>query len=426
MIVPSIDLMDGQAVQLVQGARKVLDAGNPRPIAERFARVGEIAVVDLDAAMSRGSNASLMRELVEIAPCRVGGGIRDVATAKAWLDAGATKVVLGTAARPEVLRELPRERVVAALDARDGEVVVEGWRAGTGRGIAERMRELREYVSGFLVTFVETEGTMQGLPAERAEALLEAAQGAELVVAGGIREEAEIGALDRLGVHAQVGMALYTERISLAGSLAACLGSDRDDGLVPTVVVDELGVALGLAYSSAESLAKAIETGRGVYHSRKRGVWEKGATSGATQELVRIDVDCDRDALRFTVRQRGAGFCHRDTASCWAHGCGEPSLGLALVERRLASRVRGAEAGSYTARLAGDDALLRAKLVEEAAELGEARETKAITREAADVLYFAFVKLAASGVPLAEVARELERRGLKVTRRPGEAKAVRV
>ncbi len=423
MIIPSIDLMDGQTVQLVQGARRVLDAGDPRPIAQRFARVGEIAVVDLDAALSRGSNAELMRDLLKIAPCRVGGGIRDVETAKAWLDAGATKVVLGTAARPEVLRELPRERVVAALDARDGEVVVEGWRTGTGRGIVERMRELRPYVGGFLVTFVETEGTMQGLPAERAAALLDAADGAELVVAGGIREEAEIGALDRMGVHAQVGMALYTGRISLASSLAACLQSDREDGLVPTVVVDELGVALGLAYSSAESLARAIETGNGVYHSRKRGVWEKGATSGATQELLRIDVDCDRDTLRFTVRQHGAGFCHRNTMSCWSHGCGRPSLGLASIEQRLGARVRDAEAGSYTARLANDAGLLRAKLLEEAGELAEARDTGSITHEAADVLYFAMTKLAASGVSLAGVARELERRTLRVTRRAGEAKS---
>jgi phosphoribosyl-ATP pyrophosphohydrolase/phosphoribosyl-AMP cyclohydrolase/histidinol dehydrogenase len=152
-------------------------------------------------------------------------------------------------------------------------------------------------------------------------------------------------------------------------------------------------------------------------------VWEKGATSGATQELLRIDVDCDRDALRFTVRQHGAGFCHRNTMSCWSHGCGRPSLGLASIEQRLGARVRDAEAGSYTARLANDAGLLRAKLMEEAAELSDARDASAITHEAADVLYFAMTKLAASGVSLAGVARELERRTLRVTRRAGEAKS---
>ena len=108
MLVTSIDLMGGEAVQLVGGREKALSLGDPRPIAERFARTGEVAVVDLDAAIGSGSNAALVRELVEIAPCRVGGGIRSVDAALDWLDAGATKVVLGTAATPEVLREAAR------------------------------------------------------------------------------------------------------------------------------------------------------------------------------------------------------------------------------------------------------------------------------------------------------------------------------
>ncbi len=98
MIVPSIDLMGGQTVQLVGGREKALDAGDPRPIAEKFRLAGEIAVVDLDAALGRGSNAELVKALLPLAPCRVGGGIRTVEAARAWLDAGATQVVLGTAA----------------------------------------------------------------------------------------------------------------------------------------------------------------------------------------------------------------------------------------------------------------------------------------------------------------------------------------
>ena len=152
MIIPSIDLMDGQAVQLIGGEQKAIDAGDPIPIAERFRLAGEIAVVDLDAALGRGSNAELIEELCRIAPCRVGGGIRDVRAARRWLDRGARSIVLGTAATPELLAQLPRERVVAALDARDGEVVVEGWRTRTGRGIVECMEELRGLVGGFLVT----------------------------------------------------------------------------------------------------------------------------------------------------------------------------------------------------------------------------------------------------------------------------------
>ena len=130
MIVPSIDLQGGQTVQLVGGAEKAIDAGDPMPIAERFAIAGEIAVIDLDAAMRTGSNAALIEPLLARFACRVGGGIRDVASAVGWLDRGARKVILGTAAKPEILSQLPRERVIAALDARHGEVVVEGWQQG--------------------------------------------------------------------------------------------------------------------------------------------------------------------------------------------------------------------------------------------------------------------------------------------------------
>ena len=139
MIVPSIDLMAGQTVQLIGGREHALDAGDPRPIAERFRIAGEIAVIDLDAALGKGSNADLVRSLLPIARCRVGGGIRDLPTAVAWLDAGAAKIILGTAAAPDLLRHLPRDRIIAALDARDGEVVVEGWQRGTGESILDRM-----------------------------------------------------------------------------------------------------------------------------------------------------------------------------------------------------------------------------------------------------------------------------------------------
>ena len=417
MIVPSIDLQDGNAVQLVGGKEKVLDAGDPAPLAQRFGLVGEIAVVDLDAALGRGSNADAMRRLVSSARCRVGGGIRDAASALRWLDAGATSVVLGTAARPEVLREIPRERAVAALDALEGEVVVEGWRTRTGHTVEERMRELREMVGGFLVTFVEREGRLGGIDMERAAALAAVARPARLTVAGGVTSAAEIAALDRLGVDAQVGMALYTGRLDLAEAVAAPLTSDRADGLWPTVVVDEHGVALGLAYSSLESLRAALDARRGVYHSRSRGIWVKGATSGAAQDLLRVDLDCDRDTLRFTVRQHGAGFCHLATATCW----GEES-GLNALARRLAGRAHQAPPGSYTRRLLDDASLLRAKLIEEAGELAQAATPEDVAAEAADVMYLTLVALARGGVPLAAVEAELDRRALRITRRPGDAK----
>jgi phosphoribosyl-ATP pyrophosphohydrolase len=419
MIIPSIDLMGGQTVQLVGGQKKALDAGDPRPIAERFRLVGEIAVVDLDAALGTGSNAGLIRDLVKMADCRVGGGIRDAQTAIDWLDAGATRVVLGTAAQPEVLRKLPRERVIAALDARDGEVVVEGWTRATGRRVAERMEELRPYVGGFLVTFVEREGRLQGLDMQKVRELVAAAGDAELTVAGGVTTADDVAAIDALGARAQVGMALYTGRFDLADALAATLRSDRPDGLWPTVVADESGKALGLAYSSAASLRQALATRRGVYQSRSRGgLWVKGETSGDTQELLRVDLDCDRDALRFTVRQAGRGFCHLGAWTCFG-----PMGGWEALEESVQARSRAAPPGSYTRRLLEDAELLRDKLIEEAEELAQAATADEVAAEASDLIYFATVAMARAGVTSSQVEQVLDRRARRVTRRPGNSKS---
>lgn len=412
MIVPSIDLLRGRAVQLVGGERQALTAGDPRPLATRFGRIGEVAVVDLDAARGEGDNTTTVEALCRLAPCRVGGGIRSAADARRWLARGARRVVLGTAAELEVLTELPPRSVIVALDARHGEVVVEGWRRRTGHTVEERMHELAGLAGGFLVTFVEREGRLAGIDLERVAALRDAAAPARLTVAGGVRSAADVAALDRLGVDAQVGMALYTGRLGLAEAFAAPLVSDRADGLWPTVVADELGAALGLAWSSAASLEQAIESGRGVYHSRTRGLWAKGETSGATQELLCVEADCDRDALRFTVRQHGAGFCHRETATCWGEAQGLQRLEGTIRDRLAQPTHLSPEAagGSYTARLGRDPRLLAAKLREEAEELARAVDRDAVRWEAADLLYFTLVAMGRAGVSLAEVAGELERR----------------
>ncbi len=417
MIIPSIDLQGGQTVQLVGGETLAIEAGDPRPIAARFGRTGEIATIDLDAALGRGSNAALIEDLCTRHDCRVGGGIRDEATARRWLDAGAARIILGTAARPDLLARFPRDRLIAALDARDGEVVTHGWTTRTGARVEDRIRELVPYVGGFLVTFVEREGRLGGTAMDRVRPLVEAAGPARVTIAGGVTTAEEIAELDRLGADAQVGMALYTGRLGLAEAVAAPLVSDRPDGLWATVVVDERGLALGLCWSNAESLARALETGRGVYWSRRRGLWEKGRESGAVQELLRVDLDCDRDALRFTVRQHGPGFCHLGCTTCWG-----PARGLDALAATLAARVEEAPSGSYTRRLLDDPALLRAKLVEEAGELGDATAPDHVAAEVADVVYFALVALARAGGSLADVEAILDRRARTLTRRPGDAK----
>lgn len=420
MIIPSIDLMNGRAVQLRRGREFVLDGGDPMERLEQFALLGEVAVVDLDAALGQGSNASLIRQMVRRAPVRVGGGVRSIDAALDWLDAGASRVVIGTAASPDLCSRLPRDRVVVAVDAERGRVVVEGWRTVTGHGPVERIRELSAVAGGFLLTQVEMEGGMAGFDRELVErAAAACAQGdARLTAAGGITRSDEIGWLDRLGVDAQVGMALYTGWLSLEEALAAVLGPPVDGRLWPTVICDELGDVLGLAWSSRESLSAAIQERRGVYWSRSRdALWRKGDTSGATQALRRVELDCDRDALRFVVHQEGSGFCHTGTRTCWGD-----RFTLGSLERTLAARAGDPDPASGTTRLLTNPALLATKLAEEAGELAAAGTPGEVVHEAADLLYFALVAMARGGVTLNQVVAELGRRQQRTRRRPMAAK----
>jgi len=418
MIIPSIDISGGQAVQLLGGETLALEAGDPFPLMERFSVVGEVAVIDIDAARGEGQNRDLIAELCRRERARVGGGIRDLETARQWLDLGAEKIIIGTAATPQFLSSLPRERVIVALDSRDGDVLSHGWRRSTGQGLLDRIAELNGLCDGFLITFVEREGQLQGTDLHRAQQVIAAAGEARVTIAGGISTAEEIAALDRLGADAQVGMALYTGVVSLADALTAPLDSERGDGLWPTVVVDEAGVALGLVWSSQESVRQAVETKRGVYQSRSRGVWVKGETSGAVQELLRVDVDCDRDTLRFTVRQHGPGFCHTGDRTCWGadHGLGRLQRRILTPEKHPASNTR---------KLLDDPVLLAAKIREEADELAETGDRERMVAEAADLLYFLLVKTAAAGVGLDEIEIELDRRERRVTRRPMTAKEIR-
>ena len=178
------------------------------------------------------------------------------------------------------------------------------------------------------------------------------------------------------------------------------------------MVSDENGTTLGLVYSNAESVARAFETRTGVYHSRSRGLWEKGKTSGDVQALTRIYIDCDRDALMFQVVQQGSGFCHTGRWSCF-----DEERGLTRLERTLRARAQTPVDGSLTARLLVDAELLTGKLREEAGELGRANEPEHVAEEAADLLYFAAVAMTRANVSFAQVARVLDRRALKVIRR---------
>ncbi len=219
MIIPCIDLMGGKVVQLVQGREKALEGGTPLEMLARFAAFPQIQVIDLNAAMGRGSNDDLVELLASRAVARVGGGVRSAERARGLIEQGAYRVIVGTAAfdKPrleEIADAVTPERLIIALDSRDGKVVVKGWQEATDFTAEEMISHLEPYCSGFLCTYVDKEGMMQGTDLDWFRRL-RAVTKHELTAAGGITTVEEIAELQKLGIHAAVGMAIYTGRLNL-------------------------------------------------------------------------------------------------------------------------------------------------------------------------------------------------------------------
>lgn len=222
MLIPSIDLMGGKIVQLVQGERKALEFNDFNYWIDRFSKYPLVQLIDLDAAMGKGSNHDLIAMICKRLPCQVGGGIRALARAQELLSLGAQRVIFGSslikdgainvALAEECSLHLGAESLSFALDSRGGKVAIQGWKESTSIAPLDMMRALEAYCGAFLYTHIDTEGTMTGFPLEVARNL-RAGTAKQLIVAGGIRSMEEVNALDALGVDAVVGMAIYTDAI---------------------------------------------------------------------------------------------------------------------------------------------------------------------------------------------------------------------
>ncbi len=418
MIIPSIDLSKGKSVQLRQGREKMLEVDRPLELAQKFSQFGPLAVIDLDEALETGSNEELIGKICKLAECRVGGGIRNIEKARRILELGAEKIIVGSAAwkgnrlNQDFLLQLSqnfgRHRIILALDCYQEKVVIKGWREKTDVSIFSVLNEASEYASELLVTCVEKEGRLQGTDLRFFEKL-RAATRLPITAAGGISSLDEISALSQMNIDVQLGMAIYTGKLSLEEAFAASLNWEKGAaGLLPAVVVDELGRVLMLAWVSPESLQKSFQTGKTCFFSRSRKtLWSKGETSGNEQEILRLRTDCDGDTVLFVVRQKGSGACHKGNYSCF----GGEEFRLEDLYQVVSERIKNPRPESYTARLT--DRKVREKLQEEAAELIEAKSREEIIWEAADLLYFTTVLLAREGVNFRDVLRELQRRRRK-------------
>ena len=224
MLIPSIDLMGGKIVQLVQGEKKALEFDDFEPWLERFAKYPLVQVIDLDAALGQGDNHSLVRSLFRRLPCQVGGGIRTAERAQEMLADGALRVIIGSslvkdgtiqhAFAEDLARQLGADKLIFAVDSRGGKVAVRGWRQLTEISATQMICALEPWCDGFLYTHIDTEGLLLGMPLDVVSEL-RGLTGRRLIVAGGIRTQEEVDRLDVMGVDAVVGMAIYLELLKV-------------------------------------------------------------------------------------------------------------------------------------------------------------------------------------------------------------------
>jgi phosphoribosylformimino-5-aminoimidazole carboxamide ribotide isomerase len=225
MLIPSIDLLGGRIVQLVQGKKLRLAFNDFEYWIEKFSKFPLVQLIDLDAAMRQGDNSELVARIAKRLPCQAGGGIYSIERAQQVLAAGAKRVIIGSAFFSEegsvntgfaaaLAATVGAERVVAGIDTKNGRIAVKGWKAQVALTPDKAIPQLESYVTAFLYTHVDGEGLMKGFPIDTAARLRKLTQ-RQLIVAGGISSQQEVDALDALGADAVVGMAVYTDLLTV-------------------------------------------------------------------------------------------------------------------------------------------------------------------------------------------------------------------
>ena len=445
MIIASVDIQNGKVVQLKQGEELVLQRDNALELAVEFDRYGEVAVIDLDAAMGKGSNLEMIKTLLRKAECRVGGGIRTPEQAKELVSLGARKIIVGSSAFRDpnkkgkgiscgefainipfldaMSKKIGRERLIIAVDARNGDIVVDGWKTPTGLELIQAARAVEPYAGELLFTCVEREGTMTGIDLNLVRKLREAVN-CQITVAGGVSALTEVEQIAALGCDVQLGMALYTGKIPLADAFITSLNwkkgqipeissapndsEFRPQSLLPIIVQSAEGQVMMTGFTDANALGETFNRGNVCFHSRTRNkLWMKGENSGNVLKLIRLRADCDRDAILATAEPAGP-VCHTGAWSCFSVN---RDYTQSFLQEIIRERFKNPAPGSYTATL--DDELVREKIMEEAQELCDAKSREEVVWETADLLYFSSVLMTRAGVTVQEVMNELDRRHKK-------------
>ena len=431
MVISSIDLKGGRVVQLKNGKDLILERDDAEALIDEFNFYGEVAVIDLDAAMGKTdlkgdtANTPILKKLLRKGNVRTGGGVRSVKRAKELISLGAEKVIVGSAAfksdaksggeilNTEFLEELVaaigKQRVIISVDSINGNIAVKGWTETLQVPLTEAACAAEKYCSELLFTCVEKEGCMQGTDMTLVQKLRDAVS-CRVVAAGGVSSVEEISELEKIGCDVQLGMALYTQKVSLAQSFVECLDWKKCGELVPVIAQKERGEVLMLGYANRAALEKTFETKRLTFFSRTRKtLWTKGETSGHFLEVKKLRADCDRDTVLATVVPHGP-VCHTGSFTCFSSEADEASS-LERLYKTIRDRFANPAPGSYTATL--DAKRVREKIAEESAELCEAQGFDEVVWEAADLIYFVSVLLQKENVSWSDVLAELDRRHKK-------------
>lgn len=438
MVISSIDLKDGKVVQLKNGKDLVLQRDDADALIADFDTYGEVAVIDLDAALGnidekgKTPNTDLLQSLMRKGNVRTGGGVRSVKRAKELIALGAEKVIIGssawasaderkngailnTAFLDELITAIGKERIIISVDAINGEIAVKGWTETVGIPLIDGAKAAARYASELLFTCVEKEGCMQGTDMAQAKLLREAVD-CRIVAAGGVSSVEEVAALEKLGCDVQLGMALYTGKVALKDAFTACLNWQKADevsgGLIPVVAqAAGSGEVLMVGFANRQAFDTTFTQKKLTFWSRTRNeLWTKGATSGNYLEVVRLRADCDRDTVLATVIPHGPS-CHTGAWTCFNTVADRP-YSLDFLYGIIAERFANPRPGSYTATLTGER--VREKIMEEAEELTDEAETREdVIWEFADLFYFLSVLMYKEKVTWKDVLDELDKRHKK-------------
>ncbi len=427
MVISSIDLKNGHVVQLKNGKELVLQRDDADALISQFSMYGEVAVIDLDAALgnvdAKGNtiNTPLLKRLLHQGNVRTGGGIRSVKRARELVSLGAEKVIVGSAAwnptpkagesvlNEDFLNELAaaigKDRIIISVDAINGKIAVKGWTETVNIPLVEGAKQAEKFCSELLFTCVEKEGCMQGTNMDYAKQLRDAVH-CRVVVAGGVSSLEEIVTLEKMHCDVQLGMALYTNKVNLKDAFIGCLDFEKSP-LIPVIAQSVNGEVLMQGFANKDAFEKTFESRKLTFWSRSRNeLWTKGETSGNFLQLVRLRADCDRDCVLATVLPTGPA-CHTGSWTCFGSDPMEKSS-MGRLYNIIADRFANPKPGSYTATL--DAKRVREKVEEEAEELCEADGKAEVIWEAADLLYFVNVLMYKEGVSWQDVYNELDRR----------------